>query len=495
MFAKEVYINRRRSLVEKMRLSGERGLLIFMGNIEVPSQGSVDCNGYNFRQDSNWLYFIGLDMPRWAGIIDIDSGEASLYADDYSLDDIIWMGPQPSVEEQAQSVGISKTDAYSVWGKDIEKAIKQGRQIHFLPPLRYYNLLRICEATGYSPEAVKSVAKGPGPHASESFIKAVVSLRLVKEACEIEELDKAGDFGYDMHIAGRKAIRIGVNENDIYAAMDGVASRVGWGRSFTTILSQHGETLHNIQHYKEVEAGKLMVIDAGLETFSHYASDHTRTYPTSGRFSQRQREVYQIVCDCNELAFSLTRPGITYREVHLATARKMLEGLSALNLVRGDIDEMVAEGIAGLFMPHGLGHNIGLDVHDMEDLGEDYVGYDSDQTRAPQLGLGNLRMARRLAPGNVISDEPGIYFIPGLIEKFKREGLGYDFVNYGKLESYYGFGGIRLEDDVLVTESGARRLGTKRLPIEPSDVENAMLCIVDTNRDKDLYSSLSYLHV
>ena len=217
-----------------------------------------------------------------------------------------------------------------------------------------------------------------------------------------------------------------------------------------------------------------MVIDAGVESNEHYASDFTRTYPTSGRFTPKQREVYQIVCDCNNLAFSLTRPGVTYREVHLATARKMLEGLSALGLVHGDLDEMVAEGIAGLFQPHGLGHNMGLDVHDMEDLNENWVGYDPDQTRAKQLGLGSLRMARRLQPGHVITDEPGIYFIPALIGQWKREGTGKAFVNFDKLESYYDFGGIRLEDDVLVTENGARRLGAQRLPITPDEVEEAM---------------------
>ena len=217
-----------------------------------------------------------------------------------------------------------------------------------------------------------------------------------------------------------------------------------------------------------------MVIDAGAEIESGYASDYTRTYPTGGKFTPKQREIYQIVYDCNEFAFSITRPGITYREVHLATMRKMLEGLKALDLVRGDLDEMVSEGIAGLFMPHGLGHNMGLDVHDMEDLGENLVGYDPDQTRARQLGLGSLRMARRLRPGHVITDEPGIYFIPALIDKWKAEGTGKGFVNYDKLQSYYDFGGIRLEDDVLVTETGARRLGPSRLPIAPDDVEAAM---------------------
>ena len=223
-----------------------------------------------------------------------------------------------------------------------------------------------------------------------------------------------------------------------------------------------------------IEPGRLMVIDAGAENNMHYASDYTRTLPTSGKFTPKQRDIYQIVCDCNELAFSLTRPGVAYRDVHIAVARLMLENLSRLGIVKGDLDSMVEEGIAGLFMPHGLGHNMGLDVHDMEELGENLVGYDEDQKRVNQLGLGSLRMARRLVPGNVITDEPGIYFIPALIEKWKQEKTDKGFVNYDKLKEYYDFGGIRIEDDVLVTSDGARRLGHGRLPVLPDEVEAAM---------------------
>jgi Xaa-Pro aminopeptidase len=277
-----------------------------------------------------------------------------------------------------------------------------------------------------------------------------------------------------MHSIGRDSIVPGIIEQEVVGKMEAVTISKGWGVSFPTILTQHGETLHNHLHDKIIEPGKLMVIDAGAESNLHYASDFTRTYPTSGKFTQKQRDVYQIVCDCNNHAFSLVKPGISYRDVHIATAKKMLEGLSGLGLVHGDIDEMVAQGIAGLFQPHGLGHNMGMDVHDMEDLGEDLVGYDPDQKRSDQLGLGSLRMARKLVPGNVITDEPGIYFIPALIETWKSEGKGKDFVNFSRLESYYDFGGIRLEDDVLVTANGARRTGPKRLPITPDEVEAAM---------------------
>ena len=463
MFTKEVYVARRAALLAKMRAAGEKGIILFIGNAEAPAQYKDNC--YKWRQDSTWLYYMGLDEPLMAAVLDIESGAETLYANDVDIDDIIWMGPQPSVRSKAESVGIGLTQPYSMLDTDIHEAHNSGRPIHYINPSRYFNTLRLMQLTGR-----ENVADG----VSASLTEAIISMRLVKQPEEIAAIDYACDLGYEMHSAARDAIKLGIVEQDIVGKMEAVALAKGWGVSFPTILTQHGETLHNHGHAAVIEPGKLMVIDAGVESNEHYASDFTRTYPTSGKYTTKQREIYQIVYDCNELAFSLAKPGITYREVHLATARKMLEGLSALDLVHGDLDEMVAKGIAGLFQPHGLGHNMGLDVHDMEDLGENKVGYDPDQTRAKQLGLGSLRMARRLVPGHVITDEPGIYFIPALIEKFKKEGLGYDFVNYAKLETYYDFGGIRIEDDVLITADGARRLGSRRLPASPDDVEAAM---------------------
>ncbi|MBQ3813347.1 MAG: aminopeptidase P N-terminal domain-containing protein [Bacteroidales bacterium] len=463
MFTKEVYVARRAALLAKMREAGEKGIILLIGNAEAPAQYKDNC--YKWRQDSTWLYYMGLDEPMMAAVLDIESGAETLYANDVDIDDIIWMGPQPSVRSKAESVGIGLTQPYSMLDVDVHAARSIGRPIHYINPSRYFNTLRLMQLTGR-----ENVADG----VSASLTEAIISMRLVKQPEEIAAIDYACDLGYEMHSAARDAIKLGIVEQDIVGKMEAVALAKGWGVSFPTILTQHGETLHNHGHAAVIEPGKLMVIDAGVESNEHYASDFTRTYPTSGKYSAKQREIYQIVYDCNELAFSLAKPGITYREVHLATARKMLEGLSALDLVHGDLDEMVAKGIAGLFQPHGLGHNMGLDVHDMEDLGENKVGYDPDQTRAKQLGLGSLRMARRLVPGHVITDEPGIYFIPALIEKFKKEGLGYDFVNYAKLETYYDFGGIRIEDDVLITADGARRLGSRRLPASPDDVEAVM---------------------
>lgn len=468
MFSKEVYARRRQTLVAKMADSaaeGKRGIALFIGNTEAPAQYKDNC--YKFRQDSTWLYFFGIDQPLYAAIIDLDNGNETIFANDVEIGDIIWMGPQPSVASVAASVGVEKSAPYTDLNATVAKVLAEGRPVHFVKPSRYYNTMKIASLLGCGTDEVAG-------RFSLALTKAIISMRLVKEDCEIEVIDDACNLGYEMHTVARNSIVPGIIEQEIVGKMDGVTLSKGWGVSFPTILTQHGETLHNHLHDKIIEPGKLMVIDAGAESNVHYASDFTRTYPTSGKFTAKQREIYQIVCDCNEFAFSMTRPGISYREVHLKTMHLMLEELRALDIVRGDVQDMVEAGIAGLFMPHGLGHNMGLDVHDMEDYGENYVGYDDDQSRSPQLGLGSLRMARKLVPGNVITDEPGIYFIPALIEKWKSEKTDQGFVNYQKLESYYDFGGIRLEDDVLVTADGARRLGKERLPISPDDVEAAM---------------------
>lgn len=468
MFSKDVYARRRQTLVAKMADSaaeGKRGIALFIGNTEAPAQYKDNC--YKFRQDSTWLYFFGIDQPLYAAIIDLDNGNETVFANDVEIGDIIWMGPQPSVASVAASVGVEKSAPYTDLNAAVAKVLAEGRPVHFVKPSRYYNTMKIASLLGCGTDEVAG-------RFSLALTKAIISMRLVKEDCEIEAIDDACNLGYEMHTVARNSIVPGIIEQEIVGKMDGVTLSKGWGVSFPTILTQHGETLHNHLHDKIIEPGKLMVIDAGAESNVHYASDFTRTYPTSGKFTAKQREIYQIVCDCNEFAFSMTRPGISYREVHLKTMHLMLEELRALDIVRGDVQDMVEAGIAGLFMPHGLGHNMGLDVHDMEDYGENYVGYDDDQKRSSQLGLGSLRMARKLVPGNVITDEPGIYFIPALIEKWKSEKTDQGFVNYSKLESYYDFGGIRLEDDVLVTAEGARRLGKERLPISPDDVEAAM---------------------
>ena len=465
MFEKEVYVARRKALLEQLK--GQQGVALFLGNVESPAQYGDNC--YKWRQDSTWLYFFGIDEPRFAATIDLETGEETLFADDFGIDDIIWMGPMPSVRSQAERVGVAHTAPYDA----IEKKLK-GRKVHFLPASRYYNRLKLASLLGLRPDETVSAGKAGCAKASLPLVRAVIAMRLVKEPREIARIDAACDLGFRMHAIARHWIRPGRIEQEIVGAMESETLAKGWGVSFPTILTQHGEIFHCHSHEQPVRFGKLLLIDAGAETGDHYASDFTRTYPTSGRFTRQQRDIYQTVFECNELAFSLTRPGTAYRDVHLAVAAHLLDNLSQLGLVHGDVQEMVADGIAGLFMPHGLGHNMGMDVHDMEDLGENLVGYDDDQTRSSQLGLGSLRMARRLVPGNVVTDEPGIYFIPALIEQWKREKTDGGRVDYARLEKYLDFGGIRLEDDILVTEDGARRLGTMRLPIAPDEVETIM---------------------
>ncbi len=486
MFGKEVYAGRRRKLLELMQdtgKEGQRGIAVFLGNTDAPQ--NYRGNDYKFRQESSFLYYWGIDEPGFAAILDMDSGEEVLYGNDVDIDDIIWMGPQPSVASKGERIGAGRTAPYSEFFETVRKAKAAGRHIHFLPASRYYNTMMLSQLIGCPAEAVRKTSSvymtspntgscGTEAAASLELTRAVISMRLIKEECEIEEIDKACEIGYLMHTAAMQACRPGVKEQDIVGIMEGVTISKGWGVSFTTILSQNGETLHNHSHHQTITPGRLLLIDAGAESNTHYASDFTRTLPCSGKFTSRQRDIYDIVADCNELAFQLAAPGIPYREVHLAVAAKMLDGLKALGLVNGHIDDMVKEGIAGLFMPHGLGHNMGIDVHDMEDLGEDLVGYDDDQKRAPQLGLGSLRMARSLRPGHVITDEPGIYFIPALISKWKAEGTDHGMVNYSALEQFLDFGGIRLEDDLLITEDGCRRLGPHRLPIKAEDIEAAM---------------------
>nr|AIF26476.1 hypothetical protein [uncultured bacterium fosmid pJB28H11] len=470
MFEADVYSSRRRTLLEKMK--GESGIILFIGNVESPAQYRDNC--YKWRQDSTWLYFFGIDEPHFAATVDLESGEETIYADDFGIDDIIWMGPMPSVASLAAGAGVTRTLPSVKLSWTVSEAMLKGRRIHFVPASNHYTASRLSMLLGFAHDDYFCRSKVGCPKASEALVRAIVSMRLVKEAREIELIDAACVLGQKMHTIARKGIRIGRKEQEIVGEMEGFALTKGWGTSFATILTQHGEIFHCHSHENPVVDGKLMVVDAGLESNDHYASDFTRTYPTGGKFTARQRDIYQTVYECNNLAFEMTRPGITYREVHQAACRHMLDNLKTIGLVKGDLDEMLAAGIAGLFMPHGLGHNMGLDVHDMEDYGENLVGYDDDQTRSGQLGLASLRMARVLKPGNVVTDEPGIYFIPDLIELWKKEGTDKGFVNYDKLKEYYDFGGIRIEDDVLITENGARRLGGTRLPASADEVEQAM---------------------
>ena len=460
MFNHETYILRRQKLTQKI----QDGIILLLGNVDSPM--NYADNSYYFRQDSSFLYLFGLDFQKLAGIIDTDSGEEIIFGDDVEIEDIIWMGPQIALKEKAEKVGITRTEPYKNLQAMVEKAIASGRKIHFLPPYRAENKLLLNELLGISVSKLKA-------YASLELINAIIGLRSVKDDQEISEIRKACAVGYQMHVAAMKMAKVGVWEQAIAGTIEGIANAGGGMVSFPVILSQNGETLHNHDHSQMLQNGRLLLVDAGAEVGSHYASDYTRTIPVGGKFTQKQREIYEIVLAANNRGRELTKPGSTYLSVHLAAAEVIASGLKALGLMKGNVNEAVKNGAHALFMPHGLGHMLGLDVHDMEDLGQIYVGYDDETRPVNQFGTANLRMGRKLQSGFVITNEPGIYFIPALIEKWKAEKINTDFINFDRLESYLDFGGIRLEDDILVTETGCKIIGD-RIPITPEEVENIM---------------------
>ncbi|MFR8751721.1 MAG: aminopeptidase P family protein [Odoribacter splanchnicus] len=461
MFETSVYKNRRARLKEKVK----SGLVLILGNGEAPA--NYTDNTYKFRQDSSFLYFFGLNQPGFAGVIDIDSGDEYIFGNDVDMDDIIWMGPQPSVKDMAARVGVSKTAPFARLADCMKTAISQGRRIHFLPPYRFRNMLLLEELLGIRPALVKN-------YASLELIKAVVDLRSVKEPCEIEEITKACNIGYEMHTAAMRNCKPGVKEQYIAGLIEGIAASYGSMVSFPVILSQNGETLHNHDHSQILQEGRMMLTDAGAEEVSHYCSDFTRTVPVGGKFLTRQKEVYNIVLAANNKAIEIANPGVTYQYVHLEVCKVLAQGLKDLGLMKGDVNEAVAAGAHALFMPHGLGHMMGLDVHDMEDLGQIYVGYDDETRPIDQFGTSSLRMGRRLQEGFVITDEPGCYFIPALIDQWRAQGMHKEFLNYDKIETFKDFGGIRLEDDILIIPGGSRFLGDKRTPITVEEVEEIM---------------------
>lgn len=460
MFNPEVYTGRRNAL----RSNFAKGMILFLGNKEMSM--NYPANTYKFRQDSSFLYFFGLDFPDLAAIIDIEAGKDYIFGDDIDIEDIIWTGPQPTINEKSKQVGVENTRPYSALAQVISDVLGKGRKIHFLPPYRAENKIILSNLLGIPLNELKQSA-------SVDLIKTVVSLRSIKDQFEIAEIEKAAVIGYNMHMAAFKMARPGIYEREIAGTMEGIALSGGGMISFPVILSVHGETLHGHDHSNLLKAGDLLLSDAGAETELHYASDFTRVIPVGGKLSQKQREIYEIVLNANNEAASHIKPGIPYRDVHFIACKAIADGLKNLGLMKGDTDEAVRLGAHALFLPHGLGHMMGLDVHDMEDIGENYVGYDEEIRRSDLFGTAFLRLGRRLQPGFVVTNEPGIYFIPALIDLWKNQNKFTAFINYAKVEEYRNFGGIRLEDDILVTESGSRLLGT-RLPITVSEIESVM---------------------
>ena len=404
------------------------------------------------------MYYFGLPMPGFSAIMDFDKGTTIMFGDDITIESIIWMGEQPSVAELAFSVGIKDTAATQSFQDYIKNAISESRKIHFLPQYRADSMILISELLDLPLKEVNS-------HASQALTSAVIEQRLVKELVEIDHLDTIMDVAYKMHTTAMKMAIDGVYEREIVGAMEGIAVANGGYVSFPIILSKHGEILHNHHHENKLKHGDLLLVDAGFDSPLGYATDHTRTFSVGGVFSDKQKEIYDIVLRANDAVHENAKPGVKYKDMHLLACTELAKGLIATGIMRGNAEEAVHAGAHTLFMPHGLGHAMGMDVHDMENLGEDLVGYAGELTRSKDFGTAYLRFARTLKPGYVMTNEPGIYFIPALIDKWKGESLHTQFINYEKVEEYRNFGGIRLEDDMLVTENGIRNLGKKRIPI------------------------------
>ena len=459
MLNKETYVKRREEL---KKLVGN-GVIILFGNNESPA--NYPANAYApMRQDSSFLYYFGQHRDGLVGVIDIDNDTEMLFGDDIDVEDIVWMGFTPSVADLAAEVGVTKTAPMSALATYLSPL---PSKIHFLPPYRFDTKIQIMDLLGIHPSKQKEAA-------SLSLIKAVVKMRTTKSAEEIEAIEKACDVGYTMHTTAQLLIKPGITERFIAGQVDGIARSLAQGNSFATIFSQHGEIMHGNPSDAKLEDGRLVICDAGCE-LNDYCSDHTRTMPVNGKFTQRQLEIYKIVEECHDYVLDVAKPGVKYMDVHFAVCRLMTERLKELGLMKGDTDEAVAAGAHAMFLPHGLGHMMGMDVHDMEGLGQIYVGFDEEtRPNLEQFGTNCLRMGRKLEEGFVMTDEPGIYFIPALIDEWKANGHCKAFLNYEMLETYKDFGGIRIEDDILITKDGCRFLGSKRIPYHPEELEKLM---------------------
>lgn len=454
MFSKETYIKRR----ELLKKTVGSGILLFLGNDDCGM--NYEDNTYHFRQDSTFLYFFGLSYAGLAAIINIDEDEEIIFGDELTIDQIVWMGTQPTLHEKSERVGVRKNLPYAEIGSYLAKAANKSQKIHYLPTYRAEHKLKLMDWLGVKPrEEAPSV----------EFIKAVVNQRNYKSDEEIIEIEKACDITADMHIAAMKKVRVGMKEYEIAATLEEVAYASGGRLSFPIIATVNGQTLHNHYHGNTIKEGDMFLIDAGAETAMGYAGDMSSTIPAGKKFSTRQKEIYDIQVASHKGAVEALRPGVLFEDVYNLSAKIICEGMKSLGLMKGDMDEAVQAGAHAMFFQCGLGHMMGLDVHDMENLGEVWVGYDG-RAKSTQFGRKSLRLGRKLEPGFVLTIEPGVYFIPELIDLWKSEKRFAEFINYDKLEAYRDFGGLRNEEDFLITETGSRLLG-KKIPLTTEEVE------------------------
>ncbi|HTI08158.1 MAG TPA: aminopeptidase P family protein [Puia sp.] len=446
MFEKGVYQSRRQKLKQQVG----KGLILLLGNEE--SSMNYKDNLYHFRQDSNFLYFFGLDKAGLAGIIDIDNDREIIFGNELTLDEIVWMGPQPSLAEQAAQVGITVVQPSSALISSLHGTRTGKQDIHFLPPYRPENILKLSTWLDLAPGAIRE-------HASLTLIKAVVAQRSIKSPEEVREIEEAVNITAAMHLAAIKGAKEGMTEAQLAGVLHGIAVSSGGNLAFPIILTVNGQVLHN--HYSNtiMREGQMVICDSGAENALHYAGDMTRTFPVGKKFTTLQKEMHDIVLASQQAAVKALRPGVLFRDVHALAAEVLVEGLKAAGVMKGDPKEAVAAGAHTMVFQCGLGHMMGLDVHDMEDLGEQYVGYTDELKKGTEFGWKSLRLGRALDVGFVVTIEPGLYFIPELMDLRRSERKYLDFINYDKLEAFRSFGGIRIEEDFLITETGSRLLG------------------------------------
>ncbi|NWJ51115.1 MAG: aminopeptidase P family protein [Bacteroidetes bacterium] len=456
MFQKTTYQQRRNRLKSQVR----SGIILLLGNDESPM--NYPDNTYHFRQDSSFIYFFGIDFPGLIGIIDIDNGTETIYGNDYTIDDIVWMGSQPTIRERAMLSGVENTGTIAQAEASIKKAQAQNRTIHFLPPYHGEHKLLLLDWCAVNPKEAHQKA-------SLVLIKAIVEQRNKKTAEELAEIDKATILTADMHLMGMRTARPGMTEAEVMAAVNQVALSAGGNLSFPIIATINGQTLHNHYYGNKLNEGRMFLLDAGAEIASYYAGDLSSTFPVGPKFTPVQREIYTLSLLAHEHAVSRLKPGVNFKDIHLSACKVIAEGMKELGFMKGNSDDAVQQGAHAMFFPCGLGHMMGLDIHDMEGLGEVYVGYDG-QPKSTLFGLKSLRLARILEPGFVFTIEPGIYFIPELIDKWRGEKKFTEFLNYDKIETYKDFGGCRNEENYLITETGAKLLG-KPLPKTADAVE------------------------
>lgn len=461
MFSANTYQKRRKILKEQVG----SGIILLLGNDESPM--NYADNYYDFRQDSSFLYYFGLDFAGLNAIIDADSGAEIIFGDELTIDYIVWMGSQPTIREKAERVGVDTTAPSGKLREVLQNAKSKGRDIHFLPPYRPANMIKLNNLIDLPTDQQSS-------QASLKLIKAVIAQREIKTEEEIVQLNLAADISTDMHIMAMKTVRPGITEAQVASRVREVALSFNSDVAFPVIATVNGQVLHNHYHGNTLESGRMFLLDAGAESPLHYAGDLSSTMPVDKKFTERQKEIYNISLAAHEAAISQLKPGNQFRDAHMAACKTIALGMKDLGFMKGDIHEAIAAGAHAMFFQCGTGHMMGLDVHDMEDLGEVWVGYDG-VAKSTQFGLKSLRLAKELKPGFVLTIEPGIYIIPELIDLWKSENKFTEFLNYDKLEEYKDFGGIRNEEDFVITETGYQRLGKQK----PKTIEEVEALSID----------------